>query len=149
MAHTRALPSQPLTKAVTIITEVHLTPLHPMLGNKYSERCATKILRDVFCSLGSAMFMLDTCQYRYLKNSKSAPVAQYQQWMSLHKCACLPAGKTENPGAAKPVHLYPEQKTKQTFLLRLRNYYGKWDRKTTDISVPRESCHLLCPWESA
>lgn len=46
-------------------------------------------------SLGTVTLILDVCQHSYLKNSKSAPVSQYQLWMSLHKCACLPAGKTQ------------------------------------------------------
>lgn len=41
------------------------------------------------------MLILDICQHSYLKNSKSAPVSQYQLWMSLYKCACLPAGKMQ------------------------------------------------------
>lgn len=79
--------------------------------NKHSERC---VVGDAARSRGWAMLPLDAGQRSYLKNSKSAPVPWYQQWMSLHKRACLPAGKTENPRAANPAHLHTEQKTKQT-----------------------------------
>lgn len=96
------------------------------------------------------MLILDICQHSYLKNSKSAPVSQYQLWMSLHKCACLPAGKTENPRAANPAHLHPEEKTKQI------SFNRAWEiimenktKKHTNISVPRASCHLFCPGKTA
>lgn len=95
-------------------------PLLPIPVNKSPEGCLRGISRRF---LSDALLFsrhshvntghMPVCQHSYLKNSKSAPVSQYQLWMSLHKRACLPAGKTENPRAANPAHLHPEQKTKQ------------------------------------
>lgn len=57
---------------------------------------------------------------------------------------------TENPRAANPAHLHPEEKTKQI------SFNRAWEiimenktKKHTNISVPRESCHLFCPGKTA
>lgn len=108
------------------------------------------ILSDALCSLGAVMLILDICQHSYLKNSKSAPVSQYQLWMSLHKCACLPAGKTQKIPELPTQHIsIQNRKLNRSFNCAWEIIMENRTKKPTNISVPRESCHLLCPWETA
>lgn len=115
-AHTHTAQMDCHHTATSITPVQYLTPPHhpPNARKTSTQRGVTAVVGDAARSRGSAMLLLDTGQRSYLKNSKSAPVPWYQQWMSLHKRACLPAGKTENPRAANPAHLHTEQKTKQT-----------------------------------
>lgn len=84
------------------------------------------------CSLGAVMLTLDTCQHSYLKNSKSAPVSQYQLWMSLHKCACLPAGKTQKIPELPTQHIsIQKRKLNRSHLTVLEKLLWKTRQKST------------------
>lgn len=78
------------------------------------------------------MLTLDIRQHSYLKNSKSAPVSQYQLWMSLHKCACLPAGKTQKIPELPTQHIsIQKRKLNRSHLTVLEKLLWKTRQKRT------------------
>lgn len=95
-------------------------PPPPIPVSKCSERSQwSEVMHS--CSQGTVLLILDLCQHSYLENSKSAPVSWYQLWMSLHKYACLPAGKTQKISELPTEHISIQNRRLN------RSFYSAWE----------------------